>query len=439
VDWMLRPGQVVLANAMRSACTVEELLGEGGQAEVYRVRVGKSHYALKWYKREYLANDARVWERLKTAINIGSPTEHFLWPFDLVSMPGSTNYAGYLMPIKPDHFVSFNQLFTGRSQPTFRVIATSGFLLAQSFLMLHAAGLCYHDINFGNFFFDPETGDIRIADTDNVDVNLKPGGIRGTWGFMAPEVGRLEARPNSMTDRFSLAVVLYQILMIGHPLKGRRELELPFDPNDPDGSQRMCALDPIFVFDPSDTRNRPIPGVHDLMVRLWEIYPQSLRDLFTRAFTRGLRDPESRVMENEWRREVCTVRDAIFECDCGAENFFDLARPQSKQPLQPCWGCGKQQPFPPRMRVGGQHDSKLIMLSPGTRLFPHHIELDTYNFQSPVAEVTSAPFGLRNLSEFNWTIVHSDGTRREVARNELASLHSNCRIHFGRMEGEIRI
>jgi eukaryotic-like serine/threonine-protein kinase len=436
---MLKRGQVVVANAMRSACIVEDLLGEGGQAEVYSVRVGSSYYALKWYKQEYLAGDSRLWGRLKTAINTGSSTEQFLWPFDLASLPGATSFGGYLMPVKPPQFVSFNQLFSGKSQPSFRVLATAGFLLAQSFLMLHAAGLCYHDVNFGNFFFDPDTGDIRIADTDNVDVNLKPGGIRGTWGFMAPEVGREEVRPNSMSDRFSLAVVLYQILMIGHPLKGKRELELPFDPKDPDGSQRLCADDPVFVFDPSNATNRPIPGVHDLMVKLWQIYPQSLRDLFVRTFTRGLRDPEARIMENEWRREMCTLRDSIFECQCGAENFFDIARAKQKLPLDPCWECGRTLPFPPRMRVGGQHDAKLIMLSPGVRLFPHHTEADTYNFRSPIAEVVSNPLGLRNLSNVNWTIQSSDGSRLEIPQHGVLAFQSNCRIHFGRTEGEVKI
>ncbi len=82
----------------------------------------------------------------------------------------------------------------------------------------------------------------------------------GTWGFMAPEVCRREVEPNAATDRFSLAILLFYIFMLGHPLKGKRELELAFDKSDIDGSRRLCGDDPVFVFDPANASNRPIPG-----------------------------------------------------------------------------------------------------------------------------------------------------------------------------------
>jgi hypothetical protein len=99
---------------------VQDLLGEGGQAEVYRARVGDSDYALKWYRPEYLHADRRLWDRLKEAINSGSPSEQFLWPFDLVSLPRTAPYAGYLMPLKPPGFISLVVLMMGKSDPSFR-------------------------------------------------------------------------------------------------------------------------------------------------------------------------------------------------------------------------------------------------------------------------------------------------------------------------------
>ncbi len=64
MDYLLQRGQRVVARLMQSACIFEGLLGEGGQAEVYRVRVGNSVFALKWYRSEYLQADPRLWERL---------------------------------------------------------------------------------------------------------------------------------------------------------------------------------------------------------------------------------------------------------------------------------------------------------------------------------------------------------------------------------------
>jgi hypothetical protein len=39
-------------------------------------------------------------------------------------------------------------------EPSVRALATVALNLAQGFLQLHARGLCYRDISFGNVFFD---------------------------------------------------------------------------------------------------------------------------------------------------------------------------------------------------------------------------------------------------------------------------------------------
>lgn len=56
---------------------VEDLLGEGGQGEVYLVSNGEQKYALKIYKGE-VSRDFRF--NLKNNIEKGSPSEDFLWP-----------------------------------------------------------------------------------------------------------------------------------------------------------------------------------------------------------------------------------------------------------------------------------------------------------------------------------------------------------------------
>jgi len=440
MEGMLKRGQTVVARNMQSAAVVEDMLGEGAQAEVYRARIGDSRYAVKWYRPEYLNADPRLWDRLKVAINSGSPTEQFLWPFDFVSMPRSAACGGYIMPLKPPEFISMVDLLRRQCEPSFRALTVVGFNLANSFLKLHAAGLCYRDINFGNVFFNPETGDIRIADTDNVDVNLKAGSIKGTPGFMAPEVARNLVQPNAMSDRFSLAVLLFFIFMLGHPLKGKRELTLPYDPGDPDMSRRLCEDDPVFVYHPTDESNRPIPGEHDPLLSFWPIYPTSLRRLYTRAFTDGLMDPDARIMENEWRKEMGAIRDVIFHCErCTAENFFDIERARQKQPVNPCWGCGRALENPPRMRLGGEHDPFLVVLSRGAQLFPHHLERDTYNFGRALAEVTANPFGLRNLSSNSWVCRAQDHSITVVRSDEVLPLRADCHISFGRIEAQVRL
>jgi len=103
-------------------------------------------------------------------------------------------------------------------------------------------------------------------------------------------------------------------------------------------------------------------------------------------------------MENEWRKEMCRLRDAIFYCpQCTAENFMDIDLLRRKVNLNPCWSCGKHLVAPPQMRITApHHDSSLVALSSGVRFFPHHLEGEKYNFSAPLAEVTGPPMGLKN-------------------------------------------
>jgi serine/threonine protein kinase len=101
------------------------------------------------------------------------------------------------MQLRPERYKGIVDLMKRRIEPTFRALATAGIELAHSFLALHAKGLCYRDISFGNVFFDPDTGDVLICDNDNVTVDgSATSGVLGTPRFMAPEVVRGEAMPS---------------------------------------------------------------------------------------------------------------------------------------------------------------------------------------------------------------------------------------------------
>jgi len=235
-------------------------------------------------------------------------------------------------------------------------------------------------------------------------------------------------------------VLLFFVFMLGHPLKGKRELTLAYDPNDPDMSRRLCEDDPVFVYDPDNDSNRPVQGEHDPLLAFWPIYPASLRKLFIRAFTHGLHEPEGRVMENEWRKEMSDIRDSIFHCDgCTAENFFDVELVRQKKSMNPCWSCGRRLENPPRMRVGSDFDPQLVVLSAGAQLFPHHLEGDAYNFGCSLGEVTTGPLALHNLSSQPWTARAGNGSLSIIGKGGTLSINADCQISFGKVEGRVRI
>ncbi len=421
-----------------SLCRIDDFLGGGGQGEVYRATLDGKTLALKWYFPASATTSQEV--SLKTLIGKGAPNERFLWPEALARARGVQGF-GYVMPLRPPQYKGIVDMMKRRIEPSFRALATACYLISDSFYQLHTRGLCYRDISFGNVFFDPKTGDVLIADNDNViTAGSTIGGVLGTPRFMAPEVVRGEAKPDTYTDLYSLAVLLFYMLMVHHPLEGRKELEIKC--LDLPAMNKLYGTDPLFIFDPRDTSNAPVPGEHDNALAFWPLYPQFVRDLFIKSFTVGLKEPHDRVTESVWRQAMIHLRDSIFYCaQCGSENFYDAdaLRASGGQPGA-CWSCGTQLRLPYRILL----NRVVVMLNHDTQLYPHHIDDQRlYDFSQPVAHVTQHPtnpglWGLKNLTQASWTLTTSEGAVSDVPPGRNAPLASGSRINFGKVEGEVR-
>jgi serine/threonine protein kinase len=436
---ILAVGQKVRTEATGLSCEVLKFLGGGGQGEVYAARVGSEHLALKWYYTASATKEQRA--ALETLCAMGAPSPKFLWPLELAAAQGMADY-GYIMSLREARYKSIVDMMKRRIEPSFRALATAGLELSHSFLQLHARGLCYRDISFGNAFFDPETGEVLICDNDNVTVDAQAkGGVYGTPRFMAPEIVRGETAPNSQTDLFSLSVLLFYMFMMHHPLEGKKELAIKC--LDLPAMKKLYGTEPIFIFDPLDDSNAPDPAHQRNALVFWSIYPKFLRDLFIRAFTEGIRDPlHGRVRESNWRAVMVRLRDSIIYCGhCKAENFYDAEADASTKAISSssCWSCRRSLYPPPRLRIARSE----VMLNHNTHLFPHHLDDERrYDFTQPLATVTRHPtepniWGLKNLSRQNWSATNTIGEVKDVRPGRSVTLAVGTRINFGRAEGEI--
>jgi serine/threonine protein kinase len=440
MDEILKTGQKVRIETSGMNCEVEAFLGGGGQGEVYRAKLNGKDVALKWYFPNSATREQR--KVLETLILKGPPNDKFLWPIELASADNVPDF-GYIMPLREERYKSLFDLMKRRIDPTFYALATAGLHLSHSLLQLHSQGCCYRDISFGNIFFDPENGDILICDNDNItvdDIAIKSG-VGGTLGFMAPEIVRGDELPSTKTDLFSLAVLLFYMFMVHHPLAGKKEANIKS--LDRAAMTKLFGEEPLFVFDPNDHSNEPVKGYQDNPLLYWPIYPQFLRDLFTKAFTDGIKDPlNGRIRESQWRAAMVRLRDSILYCSsCNAENFYDTdALRQSGGKPNLCWSCKRSITLPFRIRI----DNNVVMLNHNTKLFPHHIdEQKMYDFSQPVAEVNRHPtnpnlWGLNNLTSEKWSITKSDGTVQDVDPGKSVPFVSGTKILFGSKQGEIR-
>jgi serine/threonine protein kinase len=87
-----------------------ELLGVGGQGEVYLAECEGHQYALKVYI-DYPSADFCY--NLKKNIERGSPSNSFLWPREIIQ---TQDFIGYLMDLRPKNYVSFVSYLTGKNK-----------------------------------------------------------------------------------------------------------------------------------------------------------------------------------------------------------------------------------------------------------------------------------------------------------------------------------
>ena len=426
-------------------CRIEALIGEGGQGEVYRVRAAGELCALKWYNDLVLRVDRGLRTRLQLAIDMGPPSGHFLWPYELVT-DASGQRLGYLMRLRRDGYVKMQSLFANELQPSFRTLAFAGWQLADALLSLHAKGLVYQDLNAGNIFFDPNSGRVEICDNDNVDIDGAPSVMGGVMEYQAPEVVLRQSGPSRASDLHSLAVMLFRMLHLGHPLVGARELEF-HNLTEPSVMRRLYGSEARFVFDPSDASNRPLPERHGAVAGHWAIYPRFLRELFTRAFTAGLYDPsQGRVQETEWRRAMRQLLDSIYSCvHCRAQNFYDPSRRASGQAQFACWHCGGMLASAP-LRMGlrrraarsGEAPDQVVVIEPGARLYAYQLGLADALPEAEVAVVEMHDaLVLRNRSGLTWQAGSGDGVT-PIAPGEAVPLSADLRVNFGVVDGHLR-
>ncbi len=415
--------KVPLAN--NATAQILQKLGEGGQGVVYKVSVGGKEYALKWYHKGVIQNPRKFYANLESNVSKGAPTKAFLWPLYLTKQVDDS--FGYIMELRPKHYREFSEFLLAKVHFASLSAAVNAALnITNGFRQLHRNGFSYQDLNDGNFFMDPATGDVLICDNDNVAPYGDSLGIAGKARYMAPEVVRNMTRPNVMTDRFSLAVVLFRLLFLDHPLEGRRVVEAPCLTEELE--LKFYGKAPVFVYDPNDDSNRPVRGVHSNAIRFWPVYPKFVRDKFVEALSKeAMGGLKPRPTDNDWQQVFTRLRDCIVTCSCGEETFLEPGVDSL------CINCGRRIPKPPVMNC---HNNKYVpALFPGRKIYRCHVDKGSDDFNEVIGEVVRNPnnpgvWGLRNQSDIVWNAETPDGNIRPVAKGQIAPIMQIKALHF---------
>jgi hypothetical protein len=205
--------------------------------------------------------------------------------------------------------------------------------------------------------------------------------------------------------------------------------------------RRVYGEQPVFVFHPTDSRNRlPEDPEYATAKKRWYYCPASLREMFCRAFTTGLSDPKRRVTEGEWQREFLQLRDSLVPCaSCHAENFDEFGVTALR-----CWHCGT--PISPHPKLAVRHAAGVhyLTLSEGTKILRRHLSTPWQEEESEVVlgEMTRHPqlpgvWGIRNLSPQSWKAIPARGDPVEISPQKAVPLNPGFRILIEGSEVEI--
>lgn len=193
---------------------------------------------------------------------------------------------------------------------------------------LHAAGLAHSDLSYKNVLVSPVGGHATIIDVDGLVVPGKyPPDVVGTPDFIAPEVVSTahlsktdpnRSLPNISTDRHALSVLIYNYLLLRHPLRGDKVRDL-----DPQKDELLSMGElALFVEHPSNSENRikvekvkatelPWKDTNKLPYSITGPY---ISKLFEKAFIDGLHSPHLRPTADDWESALIKSIDLIQPC-----------------------------------------------------------------------------------------------------------------------------
>lgn len=416
----LKQGALIDLTASGKIKVLKEL-GRGGQGIVYLSEFNGHKYALKWYTQKYPDS---FYDNIKNNIDHGPPSKSFLWPLMLTKKQNGS--FGYVMELRKNDFFEFGDYLLAKVKfASISAMINAALQICEGFYYLHLKGFSYQDLNDGNFFINPQTGDVLICDNDNVTAQGSNTGILGKARYMAPEIV-LGGKPDKYSDYYSLAVMLFMLFYGNHPLEGKKVVNCPCMTEE--NERKHFGSEALFIYDKEKQANLPVRGVHQNVMRRWPLFTELLQNAFTEAFSQNLiKNPTSRMIESRWEKIFVQLRNQLIICsNCGQETFIDLDKPTN------CINCGK--PAKSKYQINTGHG--VIALSPKKMIF-------LGKAQKPVAVVRinkkdPSIWALQNLSSNLWLIETPDGKVKELSGKEIMPIKPGIKITFSQHEkGEI--
>jgi DNA-binding helix-hairpin-helix protein with protein kinase domain len=289
-----------------------KLAGYGAQGVVYEDGTGSKMIKL-YYPTGSNVIDEDILERLRFIRNVKMPP-NFVEIEDIVDKP----YVGYVMEKVVDHKplstyliadkeMSFSEWYNQGLGFLERIFV--GYIIAKAFGALERSNLSYCDISGNNILVKAEKSvSIKMIDVDNIYVAGKgTAAVLGTPRYIAPEVVSRQKNPDVLSDNYSLAVILFELLRVGHPYISDDILD-----GTPENEDAALAGKYDYVTDENSTNMLPA----DIVLT------DKLKNLFQRCFIDGKKNRLASPSAREFEFALLEASNKVIKCPaCGAWHY----------------------------------------------------------------------------------------------------------------------
>lgn len=284
-------------------------LGRGGEGAVFEVAVF-NNLVVKVY------NDPPgpvLISKLKDMLTLKSPSieNYAAWPVDIVS-DNNGKIVGFAMR-KLTGFVPLHMVFSPMDRKKLFPDKGYNFLVhiarnvATAFHHLHNTGLVAGDVNEGNILIN-NNGMVAFIDCDSFQVKSSNGYHFcevGVPRYTPPELLRLQSFGQvvrtSNTDAFSMAVLIFQLLMMGrHPFAGVNKSSADID-------EETAIRQHYYAY--NTVRKTPLQPPPDALKMAG--FPQQVIELFNRSFL----EEDNRPATAEWIQALDTLLATMVTCE----------------------------------------------------------------------------------------------------------------------------
>lgn len=310
-----------------SVITVEPTQHQGGEAEIHFSTDGR--WVVKAYKN---AADRRPLDEMIDLFH------------DLRDEPGLVPPLGRLEELDgqprvgcvtrrvpesfvalPDHLLDPRELLQRYGWGRFLKVARE---VARLVAILHRQGGAHSDLSWTNVLVDFEQPAVALIDLDGLVVpGYLPPQVKGTPGFMAPELVTGTATPSEKSDRHGLAVLVLYLLLFRNVMQPQCDYDRDVAASDRLGFGERAA----FSEHPTDPRHRP-PQLDQPYFRQgrlsYRMLPCPLQRLTEQAFIEGLGVPHKRPQASQWATALAQALDSLWYCRTCRQHYpFPFGQP----------------------------------------------------------------------------------------------------------------